>query len=59
MLLSPSKNIHAEPKNPAEKFTIPALMDETQELVSSLKKLSTDDLAKLMKISEKIKCVKF
>lgn len=59
LLLSPSKNIHAEPSIPSEKFTIPALINETEVLANGLKKLTTDDLAKLMKISEKLSTLNY
>jgi cytoplasmic iron level regulating protein YaaA (DUF328/UPF0246 family) len=59
LLLSPSKNIHAEPKVPAESFTTPVLMKETEELMAGLKKLSRKDLSELMHISEKLSDLNF
>ena len=59
ILLSPSKNIHNEPKIPVKEFTVPALMDETEELMKGLKILNKDDLAKLMKISEKLSTLNY
>ncbi len=54
LLLSPSKNIHEQPQIPAEKFTVPALIDETKELTECLKKLSIKEIMDLMKVSEKL-----
>ncbi len=53
-LLSPSKTLDMEAQAPTLNFTHPALLDESKTLVQHARKLSKQELAELMSISEKL-----
>ncbi len=54
ILISPAKSINFDAKINYDKYSNPKLLDKSQELVKELKKLSTDDLSKLMGISDNL-----
>jgi cytoplasmic iron level regulating protein YaaA (DUF328/UPF0246 family) len=53
-ILSPAKTLDPEPQRLTKKFTIPELMDDSQELIDILAKKSKAQVAKLMGLSEKL-----
>ena len=53
ILLSPAKTLDFQNKNIIE-YTLPNLLNESQELINFCKKLTADDLKSLMKVSDKI-----
>ncbi len=52
--LSPAKSLDFETPVSTSKFTMPEFLDESQELVNQLKDFTPDQLASLMKISDKL-----
>lgn len=54
ILLSPSKSLNLETKIISKTHSIPAFLKDSQILINELKKFSAQDLAKLMKISDKL-----
>lgn len=54
ILLSPSKTLDFHSAKKTESFSLPQLLDYSKELISEMKKLSAKDIAKMMKISEKL-----
>lgn len=54
IVISPAKTLDFETPSPTRKCTTPVFLDEAQELVGRLKKLSAADLSKLMGVSSKI-----
>src|SRR5688572_30367411 len=53
ILLSPSKNLHNQPRS-AHRHTLPRFPEETQKLISALKKHTPGTLSKLMDINDKL-----
>ena len=54
IVISPAKTLDFDTPPPVRKCTIPVFLDEAQELVGRLGKLSAGELAKLMGVSKKI-----
>ena len=54
IVISPAKKLDFDTQPPTRRCTMPLFPDEAQDLVSRLKKLSAEDLSKLMGVSEKI-----
>ena len=54
IVISPAKTLDFETPPPVRKCTKPVFIDEAQELINRLKKLSANDLSKLMGVSAKI-----
>ncbi len=54
IVISPAKTLDFETPPPVRRCTTPVFLDEAQELVNRLKKLSAKDLSKLMSVSSKI-----
>ena len=54
LLLSPAKSLNMEGERIVEKATIPQYADETQQLVALMRHKTSQDLQKMMKVSEKI-----
>ncbi|MCF6203219.1 MAG: peroxide stress protein YaaA [Methylococcaceae bacterium] len=53
IVISPSKTLNFEP-NPVQEHTQPRQLKKSQELIDTVKRLSCEELASLMKISEKL-----
>lgn len=53
-LLSPSKGQDFHTPAPSNKHTSPYFLEQSQRLISTIKHLSTEDICKLMSVSEKI-----
>jgi len=53
VLLSPSKNLHNQPKE-AHRFSLPRLSEDSLKLIEALKKQSPKSLQKLMDINDKL-----
>lgn len=53
-IISPAKRISISNENKSETYTIPEHLDKSEVLVKKLRKYSTDDLQKVMKINSKI-----
>jgi len=53
VLLSPSKNLHAQPK-PAHRLSEPRLPEESRKLIETLRKLKPGAVGELMHINEKL-----
>jgi len=53
-LISPAKTLDYESNLPTDSFTLPRLLDYSQELVDVSRKLSVSEIANLMSVSEKI-----
>lgn len=53
-VVSPAKNLDYESAVPTDTYTMPALLDEAEELVAVCKELSPQELGSLMKISDKL-----
>jgi len=54
VLLSPAKSLDFETPSPDKRTTTPELLANSAKLMTTVKKLSSGDLCKLMKISEKL-----
>ncbi len=54
IVISPAKTLDFDTPPPVRKCTTPVFLDAAQELVNRLKKLSANDLSKLMGISAKL-----
>jgi len=54
MVVSPAKTLDYETELPFEEFTQPEMLEESQELINQLKKLSPADVASLMGLSDKL-----
>lgn len=54
IVVSPAKTLDFETPPVIDKYTLPALLDDSAELIDQLKKLSPDDIGKLMSISPKL-----
>jgi len=54
MVVSPAKTLDYETELPIQEFSQPELLDDAQELISQLKKLTPSDVASLMKLSDKL-----
>ena len=54
VLLSPAKSLDFETPSPDQRTTTPELLANSAKLMATVKKLSSSDLCKLMKISEKL-----
>ncbi len=54
ILLSPSKTLDLSEQDKIKTFSTPSLLNYSKELISEFKKYSKEDIAKLMKISDKI-----
>lgn len=59
ILLSPSKSLNLETKIVSKTHSIPVFLKDSQILINELKKFSALDLAKLMKISDKLAKLNF
>jgi uncharacterized protein len=53
-LISPAKTLDYESNLPTDSFTIPRLLDHSQQLIDVSRKLSALEIANLMSVSEKI-----
>jgi|TARA_B100001741_G_C16465803_1_gene557501 cytoplasmic iron level regulating protein YaaA (DUF328/UPF0246 family) len=53
-ILSPAKTLDFETKLQFQNFTIPDFMEDSQELISQLKKYSVDELSNLMSLSSSL-----
>ena len=53
-LISPAKTLDYESALPTDFFTLPRLLEHSQELIDLSRKLSVSDLSSLMHVSEKI-----
>ena len=54
IVVSPAKSLDYESKVSTRKFTQPRFLEESEQLVQSLRKLAPDDLSELMNISESL-----
>ncbi len=54
IVVSPAKTLDFETPPVIDKFTLPALLDESAALIDQLRKLSPDEIGKLMSISPKL-----
>lgn len=54
LLISPAKTLDYKTAPVTSKYTQPLFLDDAQELIDSLMTLSPQDIAKLMKVSDKI-----
>lgn len=54
IVVSPAKTLDFDTPPVTDKYTLPALLDNSAELINQLKKLSPDDIGKLMSISPKL-----
>lgn len=54
IVVSPAKNLDYETPPVTDKFTQPEFVDQAQTLIDELKKLSVQDVAELMKLSDKL-----
>lgn len=54
IVISPAKTLDFESPSRTGKFTTPDFLDESEELVNILREMSPAELAKLMKISDKL-----
>lgn len=54
VLLSPAKSLDFESPNPVESYSVPDFLEETDTLISRCRKLSENQLKKLMGISDKL-----
>jgi cytoplasmic iron level regulating protein YaaA (DUF328/UPF0246 family) len=54
MVVSPAKTLDYDTELPIKEFTQPEMLDESQELIDQLKKLTPVDVASLMKLSDKL-----
>lgn len=54
VVISPAKTLDFESSAPLKKFTQSTLLDESQQLIEQCKDLSMQDVALLMKVSDKI-----
>ncbi|RKG31115.1 peroxide stress protein YaaA [Acinetobacter tianfuensis] len=53
-LISPAKTLDYDSVLPTDNYTLPRLLDHSQELIDVSRKLSASDIANLMSVSEKI-----
>lgn len=53
-LISPAKTLDYESNLPTDSFTLPRLLDHSQQLIDVSRKLSASEIANLMTVSEKI-----
>lgn len=54
VVISPAKKLDFKEKAPVERYTTPKFLSDTEPLIKSLRKLSSIDLSKLMKLSDKL-----
>ncbi|MDH5552301.1 MAG: peroxide stress protein YaaA [Nitrosomonas sp.] len=54
IVVSPAKTLDFETPPVIDKFTLPALLDDSAALIGQLRKLSPDEIGKLMSISPKL-----
>lgn len=54
LIVSPAKTLDYETPSTIQAFTMPEFLDDSQELINTLKDLAPQDVAKLMKVSDKI-----
>lgn len=54
MVVSPAKDLNADPLNTTYSFTQPAMLEQAEQLAAVCKKLTPADLASLMHISDKL-----
>ena len=54
MVVSPAKTLDFETPSVIDKFTLPVLLDNSAVLIDQLRKLSPDEIGKLMSISPKL-----
>ncbi|WP_105902187.1 peroxide stress protein YaaA [Vibrio gangliei] len=54
ILVSPAKTLDYESELPTQKHTLPELTDHSAELIEVCRKLTPEDIASLMKVSDKI-----
>ena len=53
-LISPAKTLDYETALPTDNYTLPRLLDQSQQLIDVSRKLSASEIASLMSVSEKI-----
>ncbi len=53
-LISPAKTLDYESALPSDQYTLPRLLEHSQQLIDISRKLSATDIANLMSVSEKI-----
>lgn len=54
VLLSPAKSLDYDSPLPTKKYTKPRLLDDSEELIEQLRKMSPSEIGALMKMSEKL-----
>ena len=54
IVLSPAKSLDYETPPVTDKFTLPVFVNESSKLVNDLKKLSLQEVAELMSLSDKL-----
>ena len=54
VVISPAKSLDFETEPPRLDFTQPALLDDSEKLVRSMRRMSADDLSDLMGIKERL-----
>ena len=59
IVISPAKNLDYDSVLPTEKYTKAKMLDDSQELIDNLVKMSPEDLSKLMGISDKLGILNF
>lgn len=59
ILLSPAKSLDFESKLPTDTHSQPAFLDDSQQLIDQLRKLTPPDIESLMKISQKLADLNF
>ena len=53
-VISPAKSLDFETALPAHKTTKPRFLDQSQQIIDQIKKLAPQDIASLMKLSDKL-----
>lgn len=59
LLISPAKTLNYSDPSPVASYTVPEQLDKTQQLIDELKQYTPDQIAKLMKVSDKIAHLNF
>ncbi len=54
IVISPAKSLDFESPLPTQKFSQPAYLEQSQELIEQLQELAPQDIASLMKLSDKL-----
>ncbi len=59
ILISPAKSLDLDPIINCDKYTVPAFLDKSSELIKGLRKLSTQEISDLMSISENLSLLNY